>query len=151
MLAAVYLAGGVIGLLLCVHLVLRELAAHGVLARARDLEIPYWLLTYSELIDLLVDRTDPNASVQISFLREALFALRRKANIDLGIDRLSVDSPVYFSIKELYLQCKKANEQQLDFGKTKGPLFGLFDEFLVRFQAMFNDSRYDFLFRPKSA
>ena len=53
------------------------------------------------------------------------------------------------SIKELYLQFKKANEQQLDFGKTRGPLFGAFDEFLVRFQAMFNDSRYDFLFRPK--
>ncbi len=116
---------------------------------ARALEIPYWLLTYAELVDLLVDRTDPNASVQIAFLREALYALRRKANMDLGIDRLSVDSPVFFSIKELYLQCKKANEQQLDFGKTKGPLFGLFDEFLVRFQALFNDSRYDFLFRPK--
>ena len=116
---------------------------------ARDLEIPYWLLTYAELVDLLVDRTDPNASVQIAFLREALYALRRKANMDLGLDRLSVDSPVNFSIKELYLHCKKANEQQLDFGKTKGPLFGLFDEFLVRFQALFNDARYDFLFRPK--
>ncbi|MEJ2576510.1 MAG: DUF853 family protein [Gammaproteobacteria bacterium] len=116
---------------------------------ARELEIPYWLLTYSELVDLLVDRTDPNASVHIAFIREALYALRRKANIDLSIDRLSVDSPVYFSIKELYLHCKKANEHQLDFGKTKGPLFGLFDEFLVRFQALFNDSRYDFLFRPK--
>ncbi|MFM1891335.1 MAG: hypothetical protein RLZ44_412 [Pseudomonadota bacterium] len=116
---------------------------------ARELEIPYWLLTYAELVDLLVDRSDPNASVQIAFLREALYALRRKSNMDLGIDRLSVDSPVYFSIKELYLHCKKANEQQMDFGKTKGPLFGLFDEFLVRFQALFNDARYDFLFRPK--
>jgi DNA helicase HerA-like ATPase len=116
---------------------------------ARELEIPYWLLTYSELVDLLVDRTDPNASVHIAFLREALYALRRKANMDLAIDRLSVDSPVYFSIKELYLHCKKANEHQLDFGKTQGPLFGLFDEFLVRFQALFNDARYDFLFRPK--
>jgi hypothetical protein len=116
---------------------------------ARELEIPYWLLTYSELVDLLVDRTDPNSSVHIAFLREALYALRRKANMDLSIDRLSVDSPVYFSIKELYLHCKKANEHQLDFGKTKGPLYGLFDEFLVRFQALFNDARYDFLFRPK--
>ena len=116
---------------------------------ARELEIPYWLLTYSEIVDLLVDRTDPNASVHIAFLREALYALRRKSNMDLGIDRLSVDSPVYFSIKELYLHCKKANEQQLDFGKTKGPLFGLFDEFMVRFQALFNDARYDFLFRPQ--
>jgi hypothetical protein len=116
---------------------------------ARSLEIPYWLLTYSELVDLLVDRTDPNASIHISFMREVLHTLRRKGNDYLGIDRLSVDSPVYFSLKELYLHFKQANEQQFDFGKTKGPLFGAFDEFLVRFQSMFNDSRYDFLLRPK--
>lgn len=47
------------------------------------------------------------------------------------------------------MQFKKANEQQMDFGKSQGPLFGAFDEFLVRFQAMFNDARYDFLFKPK--
>ncbi len=116
---------------------------------ARSLEIPYWLLSYGELVDLLVDRSDPNASLQISFMREVLHELRRKGNQDLGIDRLSVDSPVHFSLKELYQHFKQANEQQFDFGKTKGPLFGAFDEFLVRFQAMFNDSRYDFLFRPK--
>lgn len=116
---------------------------------ARSLEIPYWLLTYSELIDLLVDRSDPNASLQISFMREVLHTLRKKGNEDLGIDRLSVDSPVYFPLKEMYLHFKQANEQQFDFGKTKGPLFGAFNEFLVRFQAMFNDSRYDFLLRPR--
>jgi len=116
---------------------------------ARSLEIPYWLLTYAELIDLLIDRNDPNASVQMSFMREVLYNLRRKANREMGIDRLSVDSPVFFSIKEMYLQFKKANELKLDFGKTQGPLFGAFDEFLVRFQGLFNDSRYDFLFKPK--
>ena len=116
---------------------------------ARSLEIPYWLLTYAELVDLLIDRTDPSASLQISFMREVLHTLRKKANQDLGVDRLSVDSPVYFPLKEMYLHFKQANEQQFDFGKTKGPLFGAFDEFLVRFQAMFNDSRYDFLLRPR--
>lgn len=116
---------------------------------ARSLEIPYWLLTYGELVDLLIDRTEPHASLQISFMREVLYALRKKGNAYLGIDRLSVDSPVFFSLKDMYQHFKQANEQQFDFGKTKGPLFGAFDEFLVRFQSMFNDSRYDFLLRPK--
>lgn len=116
---------------------------------ARELEIPYWLLTYSELVDLLIDRSDENANIQISFLREVLYTLRKKANADLGISQLSVDSPVYFSIKEMYQQFKRANDQQADFGKTKGPLFGAFNEFLLRFQAMYNDARYDFLFKPK--
>ena len=37
---------------------------------ARDLEIPYWLMTFSELVDLLIDRSDDSASSQIAFLRE---------------------------------------------------------------------------------
>lgn len=117
---------------------------------ARELEIPYWLLTFAELVDLLIDRSDPNAPVQIAFVREALHELRRKANTDLGIERISVDSPVYFPIRDLYAMLKRANEQQLDFGKTKGPLFGAFTELMLRFQAMYNDSRYDFLFKPRT-
>jgi len=116
---------------------------------ARELEIPYWLLTYAELADLLVDRTDENYSVIIAYLRDVLFSLRKKANKDLGIRRLSVDSPVYFSLSELYSHFKKANESQTDFGKTKGPLFGLFDEFLISFQSLYNDARYDFLLKPQ--
>jgi DNA helicase HerA-like ATPase len=116
---------------------------------ARELEIPYWLLTYSELVDFLVDRTDPNSTLQIAFLRDVLYSLRKKANAHLGLEQLSVDSPVYFSLKEMYLHFKQANEQQLDFGKAKGAMYGAFDEFLVRFQSMYNDKRYDFLLKPK--
>ena len=116
---------------------------------ARDLEIPYWLLTYSELIDLLIDRQDPGASTQIAYLREVLYTLRKEGNAHLDVERLSVDSPVYFSLDDLFLHFKQANEQQSDFGKTKGPLYGQFDEFLVKLQSKLNDARYDFLFRPK--
>ncbi|QGU32299.1 ATP-binding protein [Thermochromatium tepidum] len=116
---------------------------------ARELEIPYWLLTYAELVDLFIDRSDANASVQIAFLRETLYALRKQSNQHAGIDRLSVDSPVYFPIDELYQRFKKANEEKLEFGKVKGPLFGAFDDFLVRFLALYNDGRYDFFMHPR--
>ncbi|MES9843522.1 MAG: helicase HerA-like domain-containing protein [Candidatus Sedimenticola sp. PURPLELP] len=116
---------------------------------ARELEIPYWLLTYSELVDLLVDRGDDKAPTQMAFLREVLLALRKKSNQDLeGVD-ISIDSPVTFSLAELFHQFKRANEQVTDFGKVKGPLFGQFDEFLIKMQSRFNDVRYDFLFKPK--
>jgi DNA helicase HerA-like ATPase len=116
---------------------------------ARELEIPYWLLTYSELVDLLIDRSDKSASTQMAFLREVLLVLRRKANKDMEEANISIDSPVYFSLVELYHQFKRANEQVTDFGKVKGPLYGQFDEFLIKIQARFNDVRYDFLFKPK--
>ncbi len=116
---------------------------------ARELEIPYWLLTYSELVDLFIDRNDANATVQIAFLREAIYTLRKQSNEHLGLERLSVDSPVYFPIDELYQKFKKANEEKLEFGKVKGVLFGAFDDFLVRFQSLYNDGRYDFFMRPR--
>ncbi|HHH39429.1 MAG TPA: DUF87 domain-containing protein, partial [Sedimenticola sp.] len=116
---------------------------------ARELEIPYWLLTYSELVDLLIDRSDRSASTQMAFLREVLLALRRKAIPEMEASDISIDSPVYFSLVELYHQFKRANEQVTDFGKVKGPLYGQFDEFLIKTQARFNDVRYDFLFKPR--
>lgn len=116
---------------------------------ARNLEIPYWLLTYGELVDLLIDREDAKSSTQMAFLRELLLVLRRKANTGMEDAHISIDSPVYFSLAELFQQFKRANEQVTDFGKVKGPLYGQFDEFLIKLQSRFNDVRYDFLFKPK--
>ena len=116
---------------------------------ARDLEIPYWLMTFSELVDLLVDRTDASASTQVAFLRDSVQDLRNKANKDLGISHLSIDSPVYFSLTELYSYFEEANKQTTNFGKGKGALAGLFDQFLIRLQSRMNDTRYDFLLNPK--
>ncbi|MCB1829377.1 MAG: DUF853 family protein [Chromatiaceae bacterium] len=116
---------------------------------ARDLEIPYWLLTYAELVDLLIDRSDEKSSTQMAFLREVLLQLRKKANQEMEDVHITIDSPVYFDLPELYMAFKRANEQVTDFGKVKGPLYGQFDEFIVKLQARFNDVRYDFLFKPK--
>ena len=116
---------------------------------ARTLEMPYWLMTYAELIDLLIDRDDPNASTQMALLRETIRDLKKKANPDLYDQGLSIDSPVYFSLTEMYKYFDAANSQKTDFGKTKGPLYGQFDEFLVKLQSRLNDSRYDFLLKPK--
>ncbi|MBT8116958.1 MAG: ATP-binding protein [Gammaproteobacteria bacterium] len=116
---------------------------------ARDLEMPYWLMTFSELVDMLIDRADVSASSQISFLRDTVKELRNKANKDLGIVDISIDSPVYFSLQELYDNFEEANKASSNFGKDKGPLAGLFDQFLMRLQSRMNDTRYDFLLNPK--
>lgn len=116
---------------------------------ARDLEIPYWLMTFSELVDLLIDRADASASSQIAFLRDTVHELRNKSNKHLGIGHLSIDSPVYFSLQEMYGHFETANKMTSNFGKEKGPLAGLFDQFLMRLQSRMNDVRYDFLLNPK--
>jgi DNA helicase HerA-like ATPase len=117
--------------------------------KASDLEIPYWLLTYEELIELLIDQDDPNASVQIAFLRGSLLELKREANEHLDLGHITVDSPIYFSMDELVQRVKYANETTADFGKSKTALTGKFDQLLVKLQSRLNDTRYNFLLRPE--
>jgi DNA helicase HerA-like ATPase len=117
--------------------------------KASDLEIPYWLLTYEELIELLIDDDDPNASVQIAFLRGTLLELKRETNEHLDLGHITVDSPIYFPLETLLERFKFANETTADFGKTKTALTGKFDQLLVKLQSRLNDTRYDFLLRPK--
>ena len=116
---------------------------------ATELEMPYWVMTYAELIDLFIDRADSGASIQMAFMREVLQQLKRESAKELGLGVVSVDTPIYFSLAEMYRQFKNANEERKDFGKVTGALFGQFDEFLVRMQSRFNDVRYDFLLKPK--
>jgi DNA helicase HerA-like ATPase len=116
---------------------------------AMEMEMPYWMMTYAELVDLFIDRDDKGATLQMSFLREVLQQLKRKEAKRIGLPTVSIDTPIYFSLAEVYMQFKAANEERKDFGKVQGALFGQFDEFLIRMQSRFNDVRYDFLLKPK--
>jgi DNA helicase HerA-like ATPase len=116
---------------------------------ARRLEIPYWLMTFAELCDLFIDRSDPGASIQTAFLRETILGLKQQTAKSLQLETVSLDSPIHFPIQEVYRSFKEANEMRTDFGKTRGPLFGQFDEFLIKLHSRLSDVRYDFLLNPK--
>ncbi len=117
--------------------------------KARELEFPYWLLSYGELCELIIDKADINASIQLSFLRSIMMRLKRDANKHLDLGHITVDSPVYYSLEEFVELIVDANEQTTDFGKVKSPLYGKFDQLLVRLNSLLNDTRYDFLLKPK--
>ncbi len=116
---------------------------------ATEMEMPYWMMTYAELIDLFIDRSDSSASMQMSFMREVIQQLKRKEAQKIGLNAVSVDTPIYFPLAEMYMQFKSANEEKREFGKIQGALYGQFDEFLIRMQSRFNDVRYNFLLKPK--
>lgn len=116
---------------------------------AQTMEIPYWLMSYAELVDLFIDRADKGASTQMSFMSEVMLHLKRKEAKRIGLSNVSIDTPIYFSLAELFMQFKAVNEEKKDFGKVQGVLFGQFDEFMVRMQSRLNDVRYDFLLKPK--
>ena len=118
---------------------------------ARDLEIPYWLMTYAELCDLLIDRTEQAAHNQTAFFRDTLRQLREKEKTPLGLQRVTVDTPVYFSLDELVAEVATKNSEMVpgSRGPKQGDMFGTFDRFLVRLESRMNDVRYDFLLKPK--
>ena len=115
---------------------------------ALELEIPYWLLTYSDLADLIINPEDVNASLQLAFLRTALGELRIEANKSESLGHITVDSPVYFSLQELRDKFELANQETEDFGRVKGATYGKFNQLLVRLDSMMNDTRYDFMLKP---
>ncbi len=118
---------------------------------ARDLEIPYWLMTYAELCDLLIDRTEQAVHNQTAFFRDTLRQLREKELTPLGLERVTVDTPVYFSLEELVESVRSKNGEMVPGQRApkRGEMFGAFDRFLVRLESRMNDVRYDFLLKPK--
>lgn len=118
---------------------------------ARKLEIPYWLMTYAELCDLLIDHSEREAANQTAFFRDNLLELRLLEKDSLGLDRVSVDTPVYFSLDDLVSRVKAKNEEMVPGANNrekKGPMHGDFDRFLIRLESKLNDVRYDFLLKP---
>lgn len=118
---------------------------------AKELEMPYWLMTYAELCDLLIDHSEREATNQTAFFRDTLFALKQAEKIPLGLERVTVDTPVHFSLNDLVQRVQAENERMVP-GQNKpikGPMHGDFDRFLIRLHSKLNDVRYDFLLKPK--
>ena len=118
---------------------------------ARDLEIPYWLMTYAELCDLLIEHGEREATNQTAFFRDCLLEGRKSENASatpvLGLSRVTVDTPIYFSLDDLLMEVRNKNVERV--GKRQGPMFGNFDRFLMRIESKLNDQRYDFLLKPR--
>lgn len=119
---------------------------------ARELEIPYWLMTYAELCDLLIDQTDYSAHNQTAVFREILSELRNAEGKVLKLERTTLDTPIFFDLLTLRKSIEERNGLVISesTGKLiKGPLTGSFDNFLMRLDSKLNDVRYDFLLKPK--
>lgn len=115
---------------------------------AQELEFPYWLLSFADLCELLINPEDANASVQTSFLRDTLLRLRQQSNSHLELGHITVDSPLYYPLEQLQEAMEDADAATTDFGREKLDTYGKFDQPLVRLSSLLNDSRYDFMMRP---
>lgn len=120
---------------------------------ADQVELPYWLLNFEELQDLAVDVTEFRAHNQVAGLRDALLRARQatdeRENLGLG-NAVTVDSPIYFDLHDMLQQIRDWNTEMVEGsrGPKQGPLHGVFDRFLIRFDSRLSDPRFGFMFQP---
>lgn len=118
---------------------------------AKELEMPYWLMTYAELCDLLIDQTEFSAHNQTAVFRDGLSGLRQAEAQRLKLERGTLDTPIFFDIQELRAFVESKNGQVWSDKTNKfinSTLTGAFDNFLMRLDGKLNDVRYDFLLKP---
>jgi hypothetical protein len=119
---------------------------------ATALELPYWLMTYAELSDLFIDRSEYSAHNAAAAFRDGLSKLRLEEGARLGVPRTTVDTPIWFDLLALRKFIEDRNGKVSNAkgdGLKDGPLTGAFDNFLMRLDSKLNDVRYDFLLKPK--
>jgi hypothetical protein len=113
------------------------------------LELPYWLMNFDELVEMLIDPRDENASTQASVLQDLVFAAKKSKNPRLA-NFITVDSPVYYDINEVRAKMQFMDtEKGVGAGAKEGPYYGKFSRFLTRLNSRLNDPRYAFMFKPK--
>jgi DNA helicase HerA-like ATPase len=65
-----------------------------------NLKLPYWLMNAEELESIFIESNEQNSHNQVSQFKQAVILNKEKHNPDL--DKVTYDSPVFFSIEEVY-------------------------------------------------
>lgn len=68
-----------------------------------SLILPYWLLDFREIIDLIIGKTEFQATSQTNIIKRALLEARQEGAEAIGFnkDEVTVDAPIPFSIQTL--------------------------------------------------
>jgi DNA helicase HerA-like ATPase len=117
------------------------------------LYLPYWLLTYEEMLAMLLDRSDQNAPNQaMIFNREVVEAKRaylESAGKQAMLANFTIDSPVPYSIDDVLAKLEEWDTQMVPGarGEKQGPFHGKLTRFVQRLQSKVADRRLGFLFR----
>lgn len=128
------------------------------LGKAGNLEndvlmLPYWLLTYEEMLAMLLDRSDSNAPNQAMLFSKTVFAEKLKYLDEIGDttfkSSITIDSPIPYKIDNILKELAELDQQMVEGARTEkqGPFFGKLTRFVQRLEAKTQDKRLGFLFQ----
>lgn len=121
------------------------------------LYLPYWLLTYEEMLSLMLDRSDSNAPNQAMMFSKAVIDGKRAFLKSIGRDdmvaSITLDSPIPYDLDELlnFLNEKDTEMVQGSRGEKKGTYNGLLTRFIQRLSTKKLDKRLNFMFDNDSS
>lgn len=119
------------------------------------LMLPYWLLTYEEMLAMLLDRSDSNAPNQAMLFSKTVFAEKLKyleeINDTTFKNSITIDSPIPYKIDNILKDLSDLDEQMVEGARAgtekQGPFFGKLTRFVQRLEAKKQDKRLGFLFQ----
>lgn len=119
------------------------------------LMLPYWLLTYEEMLAMLLDRSDSNAPNQAMLFSKTVFAEKMKYLDEIGDttfkSSITIDSPIPYKIDNILNELAGLDEQMVEGARAgtekQGPFFAKLTRFVQRLEAKKQDKRLGFLFQ----
>ncbi|WP_448861537.1 ATP-binding protein [Dorea sp.] len=90
------------------------------------LKLPYWLMNSEELESIFIESNEANSHNQISQFRRAVILNKEKYNPTLT--RVTYDTPVYFSIEEVYNYISNMNDEVISKVADQEQLPKILDE-----------------------
>lgn len=116
--------------------------------------LPYWLLTYEEMLSLMLDRSDNNAPNQAMMFSSAVIEGKKQFLIDADKAEMeaniTLDSPIPYNLNALLSFLKAKDEEMVPGAKAgtekQGPYFGKLTRFIQRLETKQKDKRLNFMF-----
>ena len=114
--------------------------------------LPYWLLTYEEMMSLMIDRSDNNAPNQAMLFSRTVLEkkkefLEQNDKEDM-VDSITIDSPIPYSMDSLIDKLSYYNTEMVQGarGEKKGDFNGQLSRFIQRLESKKFDKRLNFMF-----
>lgn len=115
--------------------------------------LPYWLLTYEEMLSMLLDRSDSNAPNQAMLFRRTVLSKKKEFLETCGhgkiVEGITIDSPVPYKMGDVLDKFNQLNNEMVPGSKSKpkkGSYNGILTRFLQRLENKVGDKRLNFMF-----
>lgn len=120
--------------------------------------LPHWLLSYEEMLSMMLDRSDSNAPNQAMIFSNTVIELKRSFLEENGrpteASRITLDSPIPYSLNDLIEKLRAIDCEMVPGatpGKEKqGPYFGKLTRFIQRLESKKEDKRLNFMFNDSA-